>query len=159
MPANISQTTGLLEEDDDDIVGRFDLVGLAPWISPECSMDYLAAARRSSRTRAVLFFIPDSGSEQPPAVSDSMWDVGDGGRWKSENDFPVYALSGTTGAELVEQMVAYLGDVDDVPFGPEARQELGPGFVKLFAQIETGKIFLISLLQYAYIYFFLLPAS
>lgn len=100
-------------------------------------MDYLAAARRT-RTRAMLFFIPDSGSQQPPAVSDSVWDVDDGGRWKSDNDFPVYAVSGETGAELMEQMVAYLGDVDDVPFGNNIRQEFGPGSVKLYAQFETG---------------------
>ena len=101
-------------------------------------MDYLAAARRS-RTRAMFFYIPDSGSQQPPAVSDPVWDADDGGRWKSENNFPVYAVSGAMGAELIDQMVAYLGDVDKVPFGDEAIQEFGPGFVKLFAQLETGK--------------------
>ena len=100
-------------------------------------MDYLAAARRTN-TRAMLFFIPNSGSQQPPAVSDSVWDVDDGGQWKSDNDFPVYAVSGDTGAELMEQMVAYMGDVDDVPFGDDVRQEFGPGFVKLYAQFETG---------------------
>ena len=132
MPVNISQTTVLLEDRE-----SFSLVGLAPWISAKCSMDYLAAARRT-RTRAMLFYIPDSGSQQPPAVSDSVWDVDDGGRWKSDNDFPVYAVSGEAGAELMEQMVAYSGDVDDVPFGDNIRKGFGPGFVKLYAQFETG---------------------
>lgn len=135
VPTNISQTTVLLEDEE-----RFDLVGVAPWISPDCSMDYLAAAKNRSRTRAMLFYIPDSGPQQPPAVNDPAWDVDDGGRWKSETDFPVYAVSGTMGTEFTDQMVAYLGDVDEVPFGDEARQELGPGFVKLFVEIETGKI-------------------
>ena len=135
IPSNLAETTELLE----DVQFDLDLVGVAPWISPECSLDYLTAAREQ-KTGAMVFFIPGSGSEQPPTVSDPVWDVDDGGRWKRETEFPVYALSGDAGSTLVNELSAYVGDLDDVPLSDVVRQDYGPGYVKIFAQLQTGRV-------------------
>ena len=82
-------------------------VAIAPWISAPCTLSYLAAA---NGVTAFMFYHPDNGSDTPPPVSDPSWDLGDGGRWKSQNKFPVYAIPGLEGAIIIQELAQYNGN-------------------------------------------------
>ena len=82
-------------------------VAIAPWISAPCTLSYLAAAKGAT---AFMFYHPDNGSSTPPVVSDPSWDLGDGGRWKAQNKFPVYAIPGIEGATILQELAQYNGN-------------------------------------------------
>ena len=82
-------------------------VAIAPWISARCTLSYLAAAQGAT---AFMFYHPDNGSSTPPPVSDPSWDLGDGGRWKAQNKFPVYAIPGLEGAMIMQELAQYNGN-------------------------------------------------
>jgi len=62
---------------------------------------------------AFLFYVPDGGNSTPPLANDKTWDLDDGGRWKSQNKFPVYALPGVEGATIMQQLAIYSGNTSD----------------------------------------------
>ena len=82
-------------------------VAIAPWISAPCTLSYLAAAKGVT---AFMFYQPDNGTSAPPLASDPSWDLGDGGRWKAQNKFPVYAVPGSEGAVIVQALAQYNGN-------------------------------------------------
>ena len=73
----------------------------------------------SDGVRGGIFFHPGNDSDQPPPVSDRSWSLEDGGQWKSDNPFPVYAIPGMLGAFLLEELAQYSGNLSQVPYGPE----------------------------------------
>ncbi|OKL59397.1 hypothetical protein UA08_05344 [Talaromyces atroroseus] len=84
-------------------------IGLAPWITPECAQAYLAASRRDD-ARALIFYEPQSkDSGKPPPSDNALWDLGDGGQWKKDNQYPVYAVPGPAGSHLMHQLSQYSG--------------------------------------------------
>ena len=58
----------------------------------------------------LMFYTPDNSTGTPPPVSDEVWNLNDGGRWKSENKYPVYAIPGVDGAIIMEQLAQYSGN-------------------------------------------------
>ena len=82
-------------------------VAIAPWISAPCTLSYLAAAKGAT---AFMFYHLDNNSSTPPPVSDPSWDLGDGGRWKAQNNFPVYAIPGLEGAIIIQELALYNGN-------------------------------------------------
>lgn len=64
-----------------------------------------------------IFFHPGNDSVQPPPVSDPSWSLDDGGQWKSNNPYPVYAIPGMLGAFLLEELALYSGNLSQVPYG------------------------------------------
>jgi hypothetical protein len=120
---------------------KYSLVALAPWISPTCTLSYLAAAR-TEETRGFLFFMPTNSTAEPPLANDAYWSVGDGGGWKRDNAYPVYALSGAAGNTLIQATAQYSGDITDLPESQEilATDEIDPSdFVRLYVDIDTGE--------------------
>ena len=94
-------------------------IALAPWTSPECVMALLDAV---SDIDAFIFYLPDSQPGPPPAVNDPVWGLGDGGRWKSRNKFPVYAIPGPTGTSIMTQLGLYSGSISKAPNGSQLIQ-------------------------------------
>lgn len=90
---------------------RYDIIGLAPWVSADCTRSFLAASQKAMTT-ALIFFQPGSGSaeEQPPPADDPSWNLGDQGKWKRLNEYPVYAIPGPAGAMLMDQLALYSGN-------------------------------------------------
>jgi hypothetical protein len=118
--------------------GRYALIALAPWISPTCTLSYLAAAREV-QTQAFLFFMTDNNSAEPPLANDAYWSVGDGGKWKSDNPYPVYALTGAAGNTLIAATANYSGDITDVPNSQVLLETQDRSdYVRLYADIDTG---------------------
>lgn len=133
IPANVTRQANLPPTD-------FTLIALAPWISVECTKSYLSAAHMDP-ARAFLFYLPDNGTSQPPPISSPSWGLQDGGAWKSQTPFPVYALSSNVGVQLMHQSSLYSGNMTSVPYGHEISEMLGidpRDYVRIYAQITLS---------------------
>ena len=91
------------------------IIAIVPWISSICTRAYLTAANGSAA--ALITYVPDDETETPPAVNDQQWFLDDGGRWKSESQFPVYAIPGASGSAIMQQLANYNGDSSHVNNG------------------------------------------
>ncbi|KAJ5278821.1 hypothetical protein N7478_004193 [Penicillium angulare] len=84
----------------------YPVIGIAPWVSSECTQAFLAASREA-HTDAAIFFQLSNNTGIPPPPSDPIWSLHDRGRWRSENDFPVYGVPGPAGATLMHELTSY----------------------------------------------------
>jgi hypothetical protein len=72
-------------------------------------------------------------------MSDPAWGLGDGGRWKAENHYPVYAIPGLSGKIIMDQLNLYSGNITTVPYGHDLADMYSPtSYVRLWANIDTG---------------------
>lgn len=118
-----------------------DLVGFVPWFSPTCMLEYFASVRQSD-VKAVIVYQPGNSTDMPPVMNDASWGLGDGGAWKTDNDFPTYAIMSASGGVIMTQLSLYSGNLTDAPQGNDLL-ELGLDFkptdyVRLYATIATG---------------------
>ncbi|KFY39436.1 hypothetical protein V494_03984 [Pseudogymnoascus sp. VKM F-4513 (FW-928)] len=90
-------------------------IALAPWINSTCSLSFLNIASLVN-LRAFIFYTNDNKPDLPPPISSAVWNMHDGGQWKSAHHFPVYAIPGSKGNELVDQLSRYSGNSSSVPF-------------------------------------------
>ena len=112
-------------------------VAFAPWFSADCTRSYLAAAKDSA---AFLFYVPvQNTTDKPPPRIDQTWNLGDGGYWKSQNNFPVYAIPGADGATIMQQLALYSGNMSEVKNGDLLAQQFNPrDYVRLYTTFGTG---------------------
>lgn len=94
----------------------FNLIGFAPWISTDCTLSFLASARVDP-IRAFIFYRGTNSSEAPPPADDDLWDLDSDDSWKLQNRFPVFAVPGLVGAEMMTQLSLYSGNIKTVPNG------------------------------------------
>jgi Ring finger domain len=131
IPFNITRKTDLPAD-------GYSLIAIAPWTDPSCVQSYLSLIRMDA-ARGVIFFQNDSSSTKPPPVSDRIWNLHDGGRWKGQNQFPVYAIPATIGTALLHQLSLYSGNMSSAPYGDELVQIYDPNdSVKLFTRITIS---------------------
>ncbi|KAL4806874.1 hypothetical protein BDV18DRAFT_120827 [Aspergillus unguis] len=115
-------------------------IGLAPWISPNCSQSFLDASRRVG-TEALVFFLPGTDDSKPPPPADSTWLLSGGTSWESESIYPVYAVPGPAGNALMEQLSWYSGREEH----PQHQQNAStssttiPRDMRLFTLIDLDK--------------------
>lgn len=109
VPNNVTRLANLPPSD-------FTLIALAPWTSVNCTQAYLASAR-ASPTRAVIFYLPEDDSDAPPPPHSPVWNLEDEGLWKLTNPYSVYAVSSSTGNQLMRQLSLYSGNMTSVPNG------------------------------------------
>ena len=129
-------------------------MALAPWVSINCTQSYLASASFDN-INGFIFYRPDNSTSEPPPVSDPIWTLRDGGRWKSIYSFPVYAIPGANGTFLMNQLSVYSGNTTSVPRNNEIEFE-HPGYElarvtlrvnqKVGAQLPSLWVFLIIVL-------------
>lgn len=130
VPANVTRRANL-----PDI--NYDMIGLAPWLSPACVQSYLRAAREDT-VRGFMFFLPNNETDTPPEAGSTQWLVADS-NWRRENLFPVYAIPGQTGNILMEQSALYSKNMTEVPFGMELTEIYDSrDYVRLFVDIDTS---------------------
>lgn len=67
--------------------------------------------------RAFIVYLPDNGTEMPPSIDSEVWDLNDGGRWRTSAQYPVYAVPGSIGSHMMYQLSLYSGNVTSVPNG------------------------------------------
>ncbi|BCR95576.1 RING-H2 finger protein [Aspergillus luchuensis] len=127
IPANVTRLQGVTPFD-----GR--VIGLAPWISDECSQAFLDVSQ-GTVPDALLFFLPSNDDTKPPSANDPAWQLGGSTNWQSQSNFPVYGIPGAAGATLMEQ----LSRDGSVP-NPDDPDNLTPlsslGASRLFAVID-----------------------
>lgn len=114
-------------------------IALAPWFSPECTLEYFESAR-NEQTQAFLVYQPGKGTQTPPTMQNETWLLGDGGRWKSTNKFPTYAIMSLAGEIIAEHLGQYSGNVTTVPNGQKLEVELKvhpDDYVRIWARIQT----------------------
>ena len=130
IPSNVTRLEDLPSS-------QYTYIAFAPWISAACTQSYLVAARG---TTAFLFYVPSQNTTVlPPPPSDQTWNLNDGGQWKSQNRFPVYALPGANGATIMQQMALYSGNVSQVKNGDLLVQQYNPSdYIRLYAIFSSG---------------------
>lgn len=100
VPANVTR------HDDIWQLG-YPAIGLAPWVSVECTLSFLESSQKGG-AQSLIFYQPSSDdTDRPPPSSDPCWRLNDGGAWKVENDYPVYAVPGPAGATLMRELSWY----------------------------------------------------
>lgn len=95
---------------------NYNLIGLAPWFDPVCSQKYIASAGNDP-IRAFIFYRPSNSTDEPPPTESEDWDIPGFEKWRSEVPYPVVAVSGFMGQEMMRQLSLYSGNVTTVPFG------------------------------------------
>ncbi|KAK3336471.1 hypothetical protein B0T19DRAFT_39880 [Cercophora scortea] len=120
---------------------NYNLIAIAPWISVECTKSYLASAH-TDPIRGLIFFRPsDDGSDGPPPADSSLWDLDDGDRWRTQSGYPIYAVSGQTGEQMMYHLSLYSGSVPAVPFGENltALYNLDPyDYVRVWTELSVS---------------------
>ncbi|KAK4862660.1 hypothetical protein LT330_002793 [Penicillium expansum] len=118
----------------------YSLVGLAPWVTAECSLSFLSAAQKVG-THAMIFFQPsDNETGIPPDSNDSRWAINDGDKWRMDNNYPVYAISGPAGTSLINDLSWYSNATpEDKRDNSTEKFALQTETSRLFARIETGE--------------------
>jgi hypothetical protein len=113
-------------------------IATAPWINAQCTLDFLAAVQKT-QTQAYLFYLTDNSTDIPPPANDRVWSLGEGGRWKAANTFPVYAIPSMLGQELMGRLAEYSGNVTEVPNGAALLEDWpATDYVRLAAEISMG---------------------
>ncbi|KAI1378529.1 hypothetical protein F4677DRAFT_411158 [Hypoxylon crocopeplum] len=121
---------------------NYNLIALAPWINANCTLAFLASAKLDP-IRAMLVYLPDGDTNQPPAVDDEAWDLGDGGAWKATNRYPVYAIPSTSGKQMMRQLSLYSGDLSQVPFSNQIMSTYSPNpadYVRVWTELTVVTI-------------------
>lgn len=120
-------------------LGNYPLIAVAPWTDPACVQSYLGVMRFDN-ARGGIFFHPDNQSERPPPVSDPSWSLDDGGKWRNDNQFPIYALPGMLGTYMLSELAQYSGNMSSAPFGDELVQLYNPNdTVRLYTRMDISQ--------------------
>ena len=92
--------------------------------------------------RGMVFYVPGNSTERPPEISSPQWDMNDQGVWKSQYNFPVYAIPGATGQAVVNKLSNFSSIS---PTSPETKPLLDfyggytPSAFKIYATIGTNR--------------------
>ncbi|OBT72824.1 hypothetical protein VF21_08329 [Pseudogymnoascus sp. 05NY08] len=114
-------------------------IALAPWINSTCSLSFLDSASLVS-LQSFIFYTTDNTDVMPPPINSAVWNMHDGGQWKAAHPFPVYAVPGSYGNTLMDQLSRYSGNSSSVPFGKQVLDLEGVelnSFVRVYTQIAT----------------------
>ncbi|KAG5915318.1 hypothetical protein E4U42_008115 [Claviceps africana] len=100
---------------------NFNLIAIAPWFSSDCTQAYLNSALQGP-VKAFIFYKPNNSTNKPQEGDSPVWNVGDGGAWRSNHHFPIFAIPGREGQKIIKQLSLYSGAIAEVPHGKEIRQ-------------------------------------
>ncbi|RMZ84283.1 hypothetical protein DV738_g738, partial [Chaetothyriales sp. CBS 135597] len=132
VPSNVTRRSSFPPE-------NYPFIALAPWTSPACVQAYLASMRATA-VRGAVVYLPNDQVDPPAPVSDPSWSLNDGGQWQSQNQFPIYALPGAIGAELMSVLARYSGNMSSAPLGDELVQQYDSrNFVRLYAHVNVSR--------------------
>jgi Ring finger domain len=131
IPPNVTRRNDFPQND-------YPFIALAPWTDAQCVQSYLSIMRTDA-VHGAIFFQNDTTTAQPTQVSDPMWSLHDGGRWKSQNQFPIWALPGSLGTFLLTQLSLYSGNMSSAPFGDQLVKIYNPSdSVRLCARVNIS---------------------
>jgi hypothetical protein len=88
-----------------------------------------------------MFYLPGNSIDMPPSANDPSWSLEDGGAWKSRNNFPVYAIPGKTGAQLMEALSQYSGNLTEAPGSDQLLKIYSArDYARLYTYITLGTV-------------------
>lgn len=103
---------------------------------------------RSQDIAAAFFYPLDDYTDAPPAEH-PMWSLNDGDNWKSDNGFPVYAISGHHGQILIRNLAVFSGQLSDAPRGDRLSQVYRTGSEgRLYGVMSFGMTIPLRRIQY-----------
>lgn len=117
---------------------NYKLIALAPWFNMDCTHAYLSAARLD-QVRGFVFYKSNNSTNKPQDVDSPVWSLDDNGQWKTLNQFPVFAVPGLQGQEMMKQLSLYSGNVSEIPHGEEITELYGPNpqdYVRVWTELE-----------------------
>ncbi|RGP74830.1 ring finger membrane [Fusarium longipes] len=132
IPRNVTRRSNLPPQ-------NYNLIALAPWFSIDCTIAYLASARLDP-IRAFIFYKPNNSSNRPQDADSPVWNLEDGGAWTTANKYPIYAISGQEGQNMMSQLSYYSGSVDDIPYGENISTIYGPNprdYVRIWTELSV----------------------
>ncbi|KAL9095098.1 MAG: hypothetical protein Q9165_002701 [Trypethelium subeluteriae] len=131
--------TGVNTTDFGGIQSSYNFVAIAPWLSPQCVLAYMAQAEADGAL-AFIFYLPNDDMFIPPPANDDAWVLGDGGQWKSLDHYPVYAIPGEQGMNAVAALSTYSGrNISAVPNGAMLSKIYDQNaLVRLYVDIGVG---------------------
>ncbi|KAI1807103.1 hypothetical protein F4811DRAFT_550335 [Daldinia bambusicola] len=135
IPSNVTRQVNLPPT-------NYNLIALAPWINPDCTQSFLASARLDP-IRGMLVYRPDNDTSQPPDIDDDAWNLGDGDIWKTQNRYPIYAIPGASGNEMMRQLSLYSGDLSQVPFSNQIITTYSPNpadYVRVWTELTVATV-------------------
>ncbi|QPH18386.1 hypothetical protein C2857_003407 [Epichloe festucae Fl1] len=100
---------------------NFNLIAIAPWFSSDCTQAYLNSALQGP-VKAFIFYKPNNSTNKPQEGDSPVWNLGDGGAWRSNHHFPIFAIPGREGQKIIKQLSLYSGAITQVPHGEEIRR-------------------------------------
>lgn len=113
---------------------QYPSIALVPWMTPDCTKSYLAAAQGGS---GMIVYLTDNGTGTPPPVNDPVWKLDDGGSWKSKNKYPVYAIPGSAGSVIMRQLSLYSANSTNATNGDLlVGDQLSNDYVRLYTSIS-----------------------
>ncbi len=116
----------------------YQTIGLAPWITSNCSKPFLDASSRVG-TEALVFFLPVRDDAKPPPPDDPTWLLSGGTSLESDYPYPVYAIPGSAGVTLFEQLSRYPSNETFPQSQQNASSRGDGGYVRLYTFIDLGK--------------------
>ncbi|KAF2401784.1 hypothetical protein EJ06DRAFT_555432 [Trichodelitschia bisporula] len=132
IPVNATRRVNLPD------TNSINLIALAPWINPSCTLAYMAAAQMDP-VKTFIFYLPDNSTAIPPLANNARWSIGDGGRWKTTYRYPVFAISGSTGGLIMQNLAYYSDNVTNMPNGEILSQHIDPrSYIRLAAEVEVS---------------------
>ncbi|KAG6024130.1 hypothetical protein E4U41_001846 [Claviceps citrina] len=120
---------------------NFNLIAIAPWFSSDCTQAYLNSALQAP-VKAFLFYKPNNSTNKPQEGDSPVWNVGDGGAWRSNHHFPIFALPGREGQKIIKQLSLYSGAITHVPHGPEIKQLYnihGAAYLRIWTKLALDR--------------------
>ncbi|KAK1970596.1 hypothetical protein LY78DRAFT_677565 [Colletotrichum sublineola] len=118
---------------------NYNLIALAPWFNASCTKAYLESARLDP-IRAFVFYRPNNSTREPQGADSPMWDLGDGDAWRSQNRFPIFAIPGVEGHEMMRQLSFYSGNISQIPHGDQIQQKYDPhddDYVRIWTELTV----------------------
>lgn len=120
----------------------YPVIGFAPWVSPECTLSFMAASQQVG-TDGLVFYEPKSNQTTiPPPPGDLHWSLNDQDKWKLDNNFPVYVIPGPAGITLMNELSWF----SDGPSHNTSHNASMPNAsqtpnARLFIMIDNGRSF------------------
>lgn len=117
---------------------NYNLIGLAPWFSVDCTIAYLNAAA-DDPIRGLIFYKPNNSTNKPQDPDAAVWDLNGNANVLESNKFPVFAIPGLAGQQMMTQLSLYSGNLQQVPHGADISQRLGPNpndYVRIWTELQ-----------------------
>jgi len=87
----------------------------------------------------IVFLTDPNYSAAPPAANSPAWDLGDGGQWKQQNPYPVYAIPPASANLLLTESALYSGNMTSVPNGESLTGQYNSrDYVRLYLNLTTA---------------------